>query len=145
MAARARLAALRQRFDRLAARVCLVLVVIYKISPKMGHQDPGGQQSRGGEQSRQQGPFDAVHLAPSPNRNSGRATRGGPPPQGGGQGVASAGGFIFVMDALRAFFSWSHHRAYAEDLLDGLHDREFEVFLLITELFQLAEIFLELL
>ena len=35
--------------------------------------------------------------------------------------------------------------AHAEDLLDGLHDWEFEVFLFITEMFQLAQIFLELL
>lgn len=31
-----------------------------------------------------------------------------------------------------------HLFAHAEDLLDCLHDREFEVFLLITEVFQLA-------
>jgi hypothetical protein len=39
--------------------------------------------------------------------------------------------------------AWESFVSPAKDLFDGLHDRDFEIFLLITEPFQFAQVLLE--
>ena len=39
--------------------------------------------------------------------------------------------------------AWESFVSLAKDLFDGLHDRDFEIFLLITEPFQFAQVLLE--